>query len=595
MTTQIKTSELDFDTLRESLKEYLGNHKDLQDADFEGSVLSQILDVLAYNTHINALTANFSINESFLDSSQLRSSIVSHARPLGYTPNSKTGSIATVDITALAVPDGTGTLTLPKYSSFTASIDNASYTFVNTEQVTADSTTSYIFEDVDIKQGKVKTKSFYVDNTTDDYPIYVIPDENIDTDTMEVVVRDGISSTSIETYTLITQVSELDSDSQVYFLHESPRGYYEIAFGEGIIGKRPAPGSIIEVTYLSTSGADANNAKTFSTSVEVDNLSLSVATVSASAGGTSKETNESIRFNAPLLRASQNRLVTTNDYSAFIQNQVSNIEALNVWGGEDNDPVTYGHVFIAAKPVGSDALSDSVKEQLTTLIRRKSVIDLRTQFVDPTYAYLNISGSVTFDASKTSLSSTQLEAAIADRISTYGTSTLSNFNSTFYLSSLLTHIDDYSDAILGSDASVDYQLRLFPTLGANDTYSIYTVGEIKSPSAVASSSRVIQSTGFSTIVNGETVTAFIRNKSGSTTLEMYYVSGSTEVIISNTGSFDATSGKITVGPFQPSALLSATKGIQFTITPADDAVINPLRNLLLVIDSDESKVVATAK
>ena len=589
--TTITTSELDFDTLVQSIKDYMGNHPDLSDADFDGSVLAQLVDVLAYNTHLMAQVANFSLNETFLDSAQLRSSLVSHARPLGYTPNSRTGSVAVVDITALNVPSGSGTLTLPKHTSFTASIDDVSYSFVTTEEKETNEAANYVFEDVRIKQGTVKTKTFIVDNSTDEYPIYVIPDENVDTDTITVVVRDGPTSTSITTYTLATKASELDTDSTIYFLHESPRGYYEIAFGEGNIGTRPSAGSQIEVTYISTQGPDANNARTFSTSATVDGYTLNVTTVAASVGGSNKESNESIKFNAPLLRASQNRLVTVEDYSAFIQNNISNLEALNVWGGQDNIPVNYGHVYIAAKPIGSAALTDIQKEQLTNLIRPRSVIDLRVVFDDPITAYLNATVSVTYDPSKTALSSDQLETAISNRITDFGETNLSNFESRFYKSALTTFIDDYSDAILGSEASINYQLRLNPTLGATETYTLNTVGSIASPSATTR--RIVQSTGFNTVVNGQTVTAFIRNKSNSTTLEMYYLSGTTEIIISNVGTIDTDNGVITVGPFTPTGLTNATKGIQFTIVPADDSVVVPLRNLLLEIDADETRTVAT--
>ena len=593
MTTQIQTSELDFDQLVTSLKAYLEQHDDLQDADFEGSVLSQLVDLFAYNTHQVALIANFGLNEAFLDSAQLRSSIVSHARPLGYTPNSRAGATATVDVSALSVPASTPTLTMPKYTEFTTSIDDVSYTFVNLEEQEATEAAGYIFEDVVITQGKVKTKKFFVDNSSDEYPVYVIPDENIDTDTMSVIVRDGPSSTSTNTYTLVTELADLDSDSLVYFLHEAPRGYYEIAFGEGVIGTRPAAGSVIEVTYLSTSGANANNASSFVTSAQIDGYSLSAATVSNSAGGAAKEGVESVRFNAPLLRASQNRLVTVNDYNSFITNNISNLEALNVWGGEDNDPVNYGHVYISAKPTGASALTQTQKDQLKALIRRKSTIDLRPVFSDPETAYLNVTASITYDSSKTALSSSQIETAIESQITTFGTTNLSNFDSTFYLSALTTFIDDYSDAILGSDASVNYQLRLSPTLGATESYTLYTVSAILDPSS--STSRVLQSTGFTTTVNGTSVTAFIRNVTGTTTLEMYYLSGSTEVIISNVGTITPSTGKIEIGPFTPTALIDATKGIQFTITPTDDSVINPLRNLLLSIDADETRVSAAAQ
>lgn len=587
---QITTAELDFDTLLEAIKSYMSQHEDLLDANFDGSVLAQIADVLAYNTHLLALVANFSLNETFLDSAQLRSSLVSHAKPLGYVPNSKTASLAIIDVAALSVPAATADLTLSALTEFSASIDDETYTFYTLEDYVATEAGDYTFEDVEIYEGTWKTKKFFVDNADDDYPIYVIPDFNIDTDTIVVVVRDGIGSTDLETYVRATAITDLDSDSAVYFLQESPRGYYEIAFGEGISGKRPPVGSIVEVSYLATNDKDANGISSFTTTATVDGFDLSISTITASAGGADRESIESIRFNAPLLRSSQNRLVTVNDFSAFVNNQISNIEALNIWGGEDNDPPNYGHVYIAAKPVGSDGLSAIQKTQLEALIRERSVIDLRPVFVDPSYQYLVVEADVVYDSSKTSLSESQLKTALASVIETYGDDELADFDSVFYLSKLLSDLDDYSNAILGSTATVFFQNRLFPTLNARDSYEFSTVEAIKTPST--STDSVLTSTGFSTVVNSVTVTAFIRNIPGSTTLEMYYISGSSEVIISNVGSIDSSMGSVSVGPFTPTAY-DATKGIQFTITPQSQTAISPLRNLLLRIDTDETAVSVT--
>lgn len=593
MATQILSSELDFNTLKQSLITFLSQHEDFTDYDFTAAGLNILIEALAYNTHQLAKIGNFTLNEAFLDTAQLRGSLVSHAKTLGYTPRSKTAAYAVIDVTALSVPGGTSTLTLPAYSLFTASIDGVSFNFYTLDEYTADVDDDYIFEDVRVYEGSLKTKKFFIDSSEDQYPVYVIPDTNIDTSTMTVILRDGVGSTSTTTLSKATTIGELDADSNIYLLHESASGNYELTLGDGVIGDRPDAGQILEVTYLSTNGLSANGASSFATSVTVDGLSLSASLVTKASGGADKENIESIRFNAPLTFAAQNRLVTVEDYKSFISNNLSFVEAINVWGGEDNVPTDYGTVYICIKPTGAEAMTGAQQAQVETLIAGKSVLNIDPKFEDPSYQYFQITCNVRYDDSKTSLTKSQLASQIADTIAEFGQDNLTNFGTVFYKSNLMTAIDESDEAILSSDVDIKIRKRFFPTLGALDVYEVSHTTAILNPSD--STTSVLTSTGFTYTVNGVNYTVYLRNKVGETTLELYRLSGSTEIIIlSDAGTINVDDLTIDIGPFQPQAFLDNDKGIELIITPDDDIAIAPVRNQLLAIDEDVIAVNPTA-
>lgn len=582
MTTKISNSELDFDTIKQALKDYLSDQSVLSDYNFNGSALSILLDVLAYNTHQNALISNFMINEAFLDSAQLKSSVISHARSFGYTPRSKRASIAQVNISTLNVQPGTGNLTLPIGTVFTSTIDDEAYSFTNLNEYSTNNSLGYVFNNVSLYQGTLKTKTFYAGD--EEYPLYVISDENVDTSTLIVKVKESLNSNSYTTYTRSTNVSNLESDSLVYYLHQSPRGYWEIAFGDDDIGKKPEAGSVIEVTYLATSGSLGNNASTFSTSSRVSNYSLSVITSEPSVGGSEAETLESIRYNAPLARNSQDRLVTVNDFKAFVNSEVPSVEALNIWGGETNIPPNYGHVYISVKPVGSSSLTQAQKTSLAAKIRERSVIDLRPIFIDPTTTYIEVSGNVIYDSSQTSLSSDQVSNAVRSAIVAYGASNLTTFNNTLYKYQLEEYIKNSLSALVSVDLNLLLQKRLNVTLGANDSYSFSSISEVAEPKNT-SSGIIFTSAPFTHSVTGISRTVSIRNRPDSRILEMVYSSSGETIIAQSCGSVSASGLEITVGPFQPTDLTD-TGYLRLSYNISDDSFIKPLRNNLLQFDSN---------
>ena len=403
----IQSTDLDFTNIKESLKTYLKRQSEFQDYNFEASGLSNIMDVLAYNTHINGLIANFGLNESFLQSAQLRSSVVSHAETLGYYPRSKTASVATVKLQINGTGDTvTSSLELAKGTTFTTSVNEVSYTFQTTEKVTALNdgvgnftfTTSAGSDNITIKEGTEKTKTFLV-GESGDQQVYVIPDVTLDTSTLAVTVFDSPLATSGTTYTDINNQVRINDDSTVFIIREVPNGYYEITFSDGnVLGQSPVAGNKIEITYLSAVGAESNTASVFTAVNQVDvggvNKDLSVTTVANSSSGAEKESIASIKANAPVAFATQQRLVTAEDYKALINQRYSSvIDDVIAWGGNDNVPPIYGRVYVGLKY--KDGTTEDIKSATQGSITAElsdnlGIMSIDTIFTEPEETFLEL-------------------------------------------------------------------------------------------------------------------------------------------------------------------------------------------------------------
>jgi len=362
MAVSIKSTDLDFNRIKEQLKTHFLASDEFADYDFEASGLSNILDVLAYNTHYNALIANFALNESFLTTAQLRSSVLAISESLGYIPRSKTAAYATVNLSVSVTSSSRpGTITLPAGSQFTSTVEDVSYIFQTIEDhiavdngsgfyqflTSSGSPTIYIYE------GIFRTKTFIADSTST--PVYIIPDDTMDTSTATVQVYASRNAELFETYLSLASAQNVTADTRYYMLREAPNGSYEITFGDGITtGKTPQAGEVIRVTYLSTSDGVANGARDFVSQSEITvddtDYAIAVTTLSRAAGGSDKESIKSIKSNAPISYASQNRLVTANDYIALITRTFGSfIDDVTAWGGEDNVPADFGNVYVSLK------------------------------------------------------------------------------------------------------------------------------------------------------------------------------------------------------------------------------------------------------
>ena len=475
--SNIQMTDLDFNAIKNNLKTYLKSQDVLKDYNFEGSALSTLLDVLAYNTQYNAFYLNQVANEMFLDTALQRDSVVSQAKLLNYIPQSARAPEATINLTVHQVSDTS--LTLPKFTSFISeAIDGVNYNFV-----TVDSTTVGVvantatFTDVAIKQGQPATISFVVDSTENPKYLFELPQPNVDTSTIKVLVQESSSNGTTTTYTQASNYLTLDSSSTVYFLQEGIGGLFQIYFGDDILGKKLKNGNIVIVSYVVTQGTSAAGANNFVMMNTISGYSnTSIQSVTEATQGSEKESIASIKFQAPKSYSAQNRAVTKEDYITAIQQNKEGypLEAVSVWGGEQNDPPVYGQVFVAIKPSGGYLLTDTQKQRLINdVIKPISVVTVEPTIVDPDYTYLKLTSNVLYDPKKTTKTAQQIQLAVQTAINSFASSTLNTFNSTLSVSDLNNSIKLADQSIIANEITVQVQKKILPNFSIPSTYKLY--------------------------------------------------------------------------------------------------------------------------
>jgi hypothetical protein len=482
MTERLRVTELDFDQIKQNLKTYLQGQSEFTDYDFDGSGLNILLDLLAYNTHYNAYYLNMIANESFLDTALLRDSVISHAKVLGYLPYSRKAPRANINFTVSTSSTTPATVTIPKGFRFLSNeIDGISYGFVTlNETIVTKSNTSFDFLNLPIHEGQLVTYSYAYNQATNPKQIFDIPDEGVDTSTITVTVQPSPSNTSFEVYTLSTDATEATTTSPVFYLQENKNLKYNLYFGNDVIGKSITDGSVVSITYLITNGTAANKANNFvatatlSDSIGTNLTNFIIDPVGEAAGGAERESVDNIKFSAPLQFTTQNRLVTFKDYQSYIQKNYPSVDSVSVWGGEDETPPSFGVVYVALKPKANYYLSDTEKTRIIDeIIAPKAVVAVQTVIRDPEFLYLLISPTVTYDATRTILTDTQLKTGIRNAVLAYKTTNLDKFDSQFVLSKIQDDIDKVdSNSIVGSRVSVRVQKRFLPSLNSSKPYSI---------------------------------------------------------------------------------------------------------------------------
>jgi len=603
----INTSDLDFYDIKSKLKTYFRNSGEFEDYDFDASGLSNILDVLAYNTHINGLTANMSINESFLSTSQLRSSVVSHAESLGYSPKSITAARAIVDVSITIPSSAPNTFTLARGTSFFASIDETNYEFFTTENYSAvNDGDTFTFTGVTLVEGKNKLKTFLADSNID-VP-YVIPDSTIDTSTMLVNVFPNGTTDQSNAYLDIKRVATITDDSRVYMVRESHNGDYEIIFGDGnVLGIRPETGNVIKVDYIATNGAAANGAKLFTLNEfgETDYV-IDVTTTSNSAGGSDIETLQSIKLNAPLAYSAQNRLVTADDYTGLILSSYgAYVNDVTTWGGNDNVPPQYGKVFVSLNFL--DGVDDSSKTMVEDMIKSQltsnlSIMSIDTEFVEPQYTYLELQTFFNIDPIKNTTTPEALQTQVDELIQSYMSVNLNQFNSVFRRSNLLSDIDSFSSVILNSRMDVKVQQLI------NITQLVADLEEAQAAAGIPFNPYIEQDYTLNfpvilsapdkdefvvttTVFKSDGLNVLVKNELGSTRLQLVDLNG--VVRIPNIGSYDPAKGEVFLSALRVDKAGYVGEGIKVSATPANQSTISPLRNYIFTLDSEASTTKGT--
>ena len=591
--SSFNVSELDFATIKDSIKAHFRSQSKYNDWDFNGSGLSVLLDVLAYNTHYNAMVAHLSLNETFLDSAQIRGNVVSHAKLLGYVPRSLASSKAVINV---VVTPGSGatppdSVTIPRGCRFSTVVDQVRYYFIALEShVVSKNGGKYTFTNIPVSQGTLKRMIYRVDTSLGNQK-FEIPDANIDTSSMRVRLKANTQSDSYSIYTQFTSLVNINENSQIYYLQETPQGLYEIYFGDGILGKKPTSNNIVEIEYVYTDGTVADGANLFTAADSIStytNIAVTVATDSY--GGGVRESIESIRYNAPLTFTAQNRAVTADDYRAIILKNVPNVEAISVWGGEDDVVPNFGKVYISVKPIGAETLTSAEKTTiLSSVLAGKNVVSITPFLVDPDYTYLELDVFFKYNANLTDRALVELQTLVRQAVTDYNNDDLLKFDGVFRHSKLLRQIDNAEPSILNSAIRVFMYKEATPSNTNNSYFNLNFSGPIYQSS---SDSFVLSTNAF--LVGG--IEHYFRDfvVEGSYDRKIFMtkiVNGAVEKV-KEVGLLTAATGNITISGFivDPPAGGGASPAIRFTVVPNSNDIA-PKRNQLLSIDLQEVVVV----
>jgi hypothetical protein len=470
-------AELDFIQLRESLRDYLKGQTVFQDYNFEGSALTALLNILAYNTHYFAYHLNMLSNEMFLDTATQRGTTISIAKALGYTPASRTASKAYLTIRIRRDSGSASTYTLPKYTIITATDGVTSYDFVTTSSqvATFDGDNIATFNNIQVKEGARRQIIWKVDGNDPDQK-FIIPDPNVDTGTLTVVVQNSRVNSGQEAFTQFDNLSSVRATSPVYYVQEVENSKFEIYFGDGVFGKPVSNGNLIIVDYISTNGEVANGIKSFSTTLADSTVTVLSTTLydstSQSFGGSARETIKSIKYRAPREFEGQQRTMNANDYETRILNDFPNVGAVNVTGGELLSPPKFGTVQLTIKPKKGDYLSTSEKDEIESHLRDYQVGPIRANVVDPVFLDVLISSNVSYSLTNTALDESEMEQLVKNAIVAFVDENVNQFSKNLVYSQLVAAIDDASGAITGNETNLVMKLGIVVSDGTARNFSL---------------------------------------------------------------------------------------------------------------------------
>ena len=593
---KLVVSDYDFDAIKTNLKSFLQGQTQFQDYDFEGSSLNILLDILSYNTHYLAYLANMSTNELYLDSADIRNNIVSLAKMIGYTPSSPRAPLASIDVT---LNNATGTsVTMNKGTVFTTSVDDTSYQYVTNSDVTiTPSSGIYKFNSLPIYEGTLVTFKYTVDSTDVDQK-FIIPSASADTSTLLVKVQNSSSDSTTETYSLAGGYNNVTSTSKVYFIQEGQDGKYEIYFGDGVNGKSLLDGNIIILEYIVTNIEDSNGASAFALSGNIGGFTdVTISTVSSSQGGASGETDESIRLNAPLQYAAQERAVTTTDYETLVKSIYPNALSVSAWGGEDDETPRYGIVKIGIKAASGSTLTETTKQDIVNKLKPYNVASVSPQIVDPETTSVLLTSTVKYNTSTTTKSSDTLKSEIITAITNYNTNTLQKFDSIYRHSKLTGLIDSVDTSILSNITNVKIRKSFTPSLASSQKYNIYFRNAVFNPHTGhnMAAGGILSSTGFK--VTGSDLEQFL-DDDGSGNVRRYYLASGIRTYSNETqGTINYSNGEITLNSLNV-ASISNIRGatstvVELTVTPDSNDIV-PVRDQIVEIDVANSGITVTA-
>ena len=593
MATKLEISQLDFDGIKDNLKTFLSQQDEFTDYDFEGSGMNVLLDVLAYNTHYLGYNANMLANEMFLDSADQRSSVVSLAKQVGYTPKSATSSRATIDV---VLDNATGaSVTMARGTKFTTTVNATNYSFVNNADVTISPQDGvYKFSNLDIYEGTYLNYK-YTANTSDTDQRFIIPNDFVDTATLTVKVQESSSDSTTNTYKLSTGVTGIDSTSKVYFLQEVENGRYEVYFGDGVIGQSIKDGNIVILDYITCNLDEPNNASAFTLSGTIGGFQLvTITTLINANNGSSPETIKSIKYNAPRDYSAQDRAVTAEDYKVLVKSIYANAQSVQVYGGEDAAIPDYGKVYISIKAKSGSNLTIATKVSLVASLKSYAVASVIPVIIDPETTFITLTTTFKFDSNQTTKDISTIETNVINAISSYNTDTLENFTGMFRYSAITKTIDESDTSILSNITKVKMYKFITPTLNNGTKYTLSFNNAFFNPHSGHNSAAggVVSSTGFK--IFGDDTNEHFLDDDGAGNIRVYYLSGTTRIYTDSTyGTIDYTNGEIILTSANITSISNidgaASARVRVTVSPDSNDIV-PVRNQVLSIDTANSNV-----
>jgi hypothetical protein len=585
----LKLDALDFQGIKTNFKSYLQAQDQFRDYNFEGSGLNVLLDLLAYNTYYNSFYLNMVAAEAFLPTAQKRNSVVNLAKSLNYTPRSVTS--ASISGTATVTVTGSPTnVTIPAYTSFTGSVDGVSYNFLNTTSVIITPVSGVYSSAMSLKEGRYINRRYTV-NLNDPDQRFLIPNKNVDTATLTVSVLNSSVDSTVRTFSKVTSLVEVASTTRVYYIEEVEDEQYEIKFGDGVFGVALEAGNIVVLEYLVSNGSLANDIQTLTYADAISGVtSINFVSSDPATGGADRESINQIKFNAPKAYEAQNRVVTADDYKTLMLQQAT-VDSCVVWGGEDNDPPTYGKVFIAVKPKVGDVLTATEKLNLiNSVINPKKILTVTSEIVDPEYTYIIIDATVKYLSDSTIMSPAEIKQLVINTIKTYNTDEINQFSKYFRYSKLSRLIDTTERSILSNVMSARMRKEVDVQLGVSTRYEISFSNAIdnatngRPTTSAYGVGNKLTSNAFS---YGGYANCFLEDNNG--LIRIYRVLGLDNIAVSiNAGTINYTTGKIVLTNFAPTAFNDGSTTLKVTAVPQDKDIL-PLRSQIISIrDADIS-------
>jgi len=571
----LELTDINYDAIKQNLRNFLSNQTELGDYDYDSSTMQILLNLLSYNTYMNSYYLNMVGNEMFLDSAQIRSNVVSRAKMLNYTPRSAQGPTATVQV-VITPTDTPDFITLPKDTKFRTTVDGTQYVFVATDTTTVNAASGIYSTNINITEGRPFTFRYTVSSLN---PVrYIIPADNVDTRSIVVKVQNSSTDTTITTFNNAENLTTVTATTAAYFLKENEDGRYELEFGDSVLGKALNDGNIVIIDYRTCNGTAAQGANNFTSIDSIGGYSnITVNHVSRAQGGGDKETIQSIKFNAPKNYEAQGRAVTRKDYETIVKNQFADIQAVSVWGGEDNSPPIYGRVYVSVKPFSGTLLAEDRKKTIADYLISRNILTIEPQIVDPTYLYVKPQLTVKYNPDLTTLTAGQISTAISNAVINYETNKLGLFGQNFIGSQLIKDIYEVNNSITSIQTELYMEKKFKPNTSVRTTYTINFNNEIHNYENVTKAFN-ISSTKFT--YNGNANSYFDDDGSGNVRIYSLTSTGSRTYSNTSAGSINYLTGVIVLNDL----LITAFVGDSITITADPDKDdIDGLRNQLLLI------------